>query len=427
MKVSLAYGSGHLEVDLPDRTTVIGPRAQPGLVDERSAMIAALEAPVAGRPLKQMLTSGCRVCIIFPDITRAMPNDRILPWLLDYLQRHGVRDEQIVLLNSTGTHRPNTPAELEQMLGTAICQRYRVVNHECERYLAMRPFGVTRTGAPVWINSLAADAEVRILTGFIEPHFFAGFSGGPKALMPGVAGLKTIMSNHGAANIASPRATFGITEGNPIWDEMLEIAQRVGESFLLNVSLNESRQITGWFAGDIAQAHRAGREFVRKAAMCAVDEPFDVVVTTNSGYPLDINLYQGVKGMSAAAVVAKPGATIILAAECREGTPAGSPSDQLLRSVRSPAELLARICSPGFAWPEQWQSHIQVTLQAKARILLYSSMSDEAVRAALLEPCPDIASEVAAQMIRIGAGARVAVLPHGPLTIPYLRDGSSQR
>lgn len=420
MKVALAYGQGQLEVDLPDDTTVLRPREQPGLPDERAALLAALEAPIGCAPLKASLKPGGKVCIIFPDITRAMPNARILPWLLDYLHAHGVRDEQIVLLNSTGTHRPNTPAELDVMLGKAITARYRVLNHYCEHDADLVQFGTTRSGAPALINRHAAEADVRILTGFIEPHFFAGFSGGPKALMPGVAGLKTIISNHGAANIGSPKATFGINEGNPIWDEMMEIALRVGPSFLLNVSLNEEKHITGWFAGELRAAHRRGREFVRESAMSKVDGPFDVVVTTNSGYPLDMNLYQGVKGMSAAAVIIKPGGTIILAAECREGMPLGSPCDQLLRSVQSPAELLARIATPGFEWPEQWQAHIQALIQSRARVLLHSAMPDEHVRANLIEPCPDIAAAVRAAVQTIGPGARVAALPWGPLTIPYI-------
>jgi nickel-dependent lactate racemase len=422
MNVALAYGQGRLEVELPDNTTVVQPRLQPALADERAALLAALDAPIGCEALREWLRPGCKVCIIFPDITRAMPNERVLPWVLDYLHGHGVRDEQIVLLNSTGTHRPNTPAELETMLGPAIMARYRVENHDCENDAEMVQFGHTRSGAPALINRLAAEADVRILTGFIEPHFFAGFSGGPKALMPGVAGLKTILSNHGAENIGSPRATFGVNEGNPIWDEMFDIAARVGRSFLLNVSLNEEKRITGWFAGDLGQAHRRGRDFVRNSAMQRVDAPFDVVVTTNSGYPLDMNLYQGVKGMSTAAVIAKPGATIILAAECREGLPAGSPSDKLLRSVRSPAELLARICSPGFSWPEQWQSHIQTLIQSRARVLLHSDMPEDLVRAALLEPCPDIAAAVRSLVARIGPSARVAVLPWGPLTIPYIAN-----
>jgi nickel-dependent lactate racemase len=422
MKVSLAYGEGRIEADLPDDTDVIKPRSVAGLPDERAALIQSLERPIGCRPLREWLTPGVKVCIIFPDITRAMPSRRVLPWLLEFLRDAGVTPEQVVLLNSTGTHRPNTPAELATMLGPDITARYTVINHLCEHEEDLIQFGMTSTGARALINRHAAHAPVRILMGFIEPHFFAGFSGGPKALMPGVAGLETIVSNHGAAHIGHPNATFGITEGNPLWEEMLDIAGRVGPSFLLNVTLNERHQITGWFAGDLAQAHRAGREFVREAAMQKVESPYDIVVTTNSGYPLDLNLYQGAKGMSAAARIAKPGGTIILAAECREGAPAGTPFQRLLSSGRSPEELLARICSPGFEWPEQWQVQIQTMIQSRLRVLVHTRMPDEELRAALLEPCPDISEAVRQERQKRGGKARIAALPFGPLTIPYLSN-----
>src|SRR5439155_6090580 len=196
-------------------------------------------------------------------------------------------------------------------------------------------------------------ADVRIITGFIEPHLFAGFSGGPKGIMPGCAGLKTVMSNHGARNIGDPHSAFGITIGNPIWEEMRDIALRIGPCFLLNVTLNEARRITGVFAGDLMAAHRAGIEFVRQAAMQKVKSPFEIVVTTNSGYPLDLNLYQGVKGMSAGARILQEGGTLILACECREGVPSGSPLDQLLREASSSEAILAMLAAPGFVRSEQ--------------------------------------------------------------------------
>ena len=238
--------------------------------------------------------------------------------------------------------------------------------------------------------------------------------------MPGVAGLATVMSNHGPRNIGHPNAAFGVTEGNPLWEELRDIALRVGPSFLLNVTLNERRGITGVFAGDMVEAHRAGCSFVRESAMRKVKEPFDVVVTTNSGYPLDQNLYQGVKGMSAAARILKPGGTIILACECREGTPAGSPFDRLLRSASGPEEVLARLATPGFVKPEQWQVQIQALIQRRARVLLHSTLPDEAVTRAWLTPCPDISATVRDLVREIGPQAGIAVLPQGPLTIPYL-------
>ncbi len=419
MKINLAYGETQLAIEFPeDRTTVIEPTHLPGLSDERAAVFDALDHPIAAPPLRDWIRPGNRVCIVFTDITRATPNARLIPWLLEYLS--AVPRDHITLLNGTGTHRPNTREELEKILTPAVVRDYRVINHECDQTESMVALGTTRTGAPALLNRHLAQAAVRIVTGFIEPHFFAGFSGGPKGIMPGVAGLATIMSNHGAANIGHPQSAFGITAGNPIWEEMRDIALRPGPSFLLNVALNPQREITGVFAGDLIEAHRTGIEFVRRSAMQKVDSPFEVVVTTNSGYPLDLNLYQSVKGMSAGARIIQPGGTLILAAECREGVPSGSPLDQLLRSARCPEQILTLLSTPGFVRPEQWQAQIQALIQRKANVLVYSSLPDEVVRGAFLTPCHDIGAEVARRLDGLGPGARVAVLPQGPLTIPYL-------
>jgi len=419
MKVQLAYGQGHLPVVLPDdRTTVIKPAHRPGLADERAAVTAALDQPIAARPLREWIKPGDRVCITFTDLTRATPNDRLIPWLLDYLS--GVPRDQITLLNQLGTHRPNTPAELDKLLTPAVTRHYRVLNHEPENPAVLKQFGTMRDGTPALIHRHLAEADVRIITGFIEPHFFAGFSGGIKGIIPGCGGLQSIMSNHGYQNIGDPRATFGVTFGNPLWEELREVALRVGPSFLLNVTLNEQRQITGVFAGDLIEAHRVGCEFVRESAMQKVERPFDIVVTTNSGYPLDLNLYQGVKGMSAGARILAKGGLLILACECREGLPPGSPLEKLLYSARNPAEILAMLSTPGFVRPEQWQAQIQALIQRDAEVLLYSSLPDEMVQRALLRPCRDIGATVVERLEKLGPNARVAALPQGPLTIPYL-------
>jgi nickel-dependent lactate racemase len=419
MKVNLAYGLGHLPVELPDAsTTIIEPSHQPGLPDERAAVLEALEHPTGAPPLKEWIKPGHRVCIVFTDITRATPNRRLIPWLLEYLS--SVPKTEILLLNGLGTHRPNSAAELEELLTANVVNSCRVLNHEPENPAQLVQFGFTREGKRALLNRHLAEADVRIITGFIEPHFFAGFSGGPKGIMPGVAGLETVMSNHRAANIADPSATFGITVGNPIWEEMRDIALRPGLSFLLNVALNEGRQITSVFAGDLISAHQLGCAFVKESAMQPVAAPFDLVITTNSGYPLDRNLYQGVKGMSAAARILKPGGTLILACECRDGVPAGSSFDQLLRADPSPEAILSRLANAERVQPEQWQAQIQALIQRNARILLYSSLSDEHLRAAHLSPCRDIGAAVRTVQASDGNAFRVGVLPQGPLTIPYL-------
>ncbi|HTL57587.1 MAG TPA: nickel-dependent lactate racemase [Candidatus Limnocylindrales bacterium] len=419
MNVQLAYGEGCLEVDLPEQqTTVIKPSFLPGLKDERRTVIEALGNPIEARPLRDWIKSGNHVCVVFTDITRATPNERLIPWLLEYLAE--VPPGNITLLNALGGHRHNTAAELDEMVTPAVTRRYRVVNHEAENAAELVALGTTRDGTPALLNRRFVEADVRIVTGFIEPHFFAGFSGGPKGVMPGVAGLKTIMSNHGTSNISDPKATFGKTRGNPIWEEMRDIALRAGPSFLMNVTLNENREITGVFSGDLIGAHAVGCEFVRKSAMQKVEAPFDIVVTSNSGYPLDQNLYQGVKGMSAGARVVKPGGTVILACECRDGVPFKSSFDRILRGAASPEQILDGLARSGSCVPEQWQAQIQGLIQRTSRVLLYSSLPDEVVRAAHLVPCRNIGETVKELLSSNENGARVGVLPQGPLTIPYL-------
>ena len=418
MTVNLAYGSGHLPIEVPDdRTTVIEPTHIDGLADEKESVINALQKPIGSQSLLDRISPATKICIAFTDLTRATPNDRIIPWLLEHL---GGPNDNITLLNQLGTHRPNTREELETMLTPEVVANYRVLNHEPENPKALVQVGTTADGTPALLNRHIVEADLRIITGFIEPHFFAGFSGGVKGIMPGCAGLETVMSNHGAKNIGDPQATFGVTVGNPLWEELRDIALKTGPSFLLNVTLNEQRDITNVFAGDIIEAHKTGCVFVKKSAMQPVEQPFDIVVTTNSGYPLDLNLYQGVKGMSAGARVLKEGGTLILAAECREGVPDGSPLDDLLRSADSIEEILAMLSTPGFVRPEQWQAQIQALVQRRAEVLVHCMLDNDTLEACHLAPCADINAEVAKRLAKLGPDAHVAVLPQGPLTIPYL-------
>jgi nickel-dependent lactate racemase len=339
--------------------------------------------------------------------------------LVEYLTEV-VAPDNITLINGTGTHRPNTDAELRQLLTDEVVEKYRVLNHKADDANELVEVGTTRAGGPALINRHLVEADVRIITGFIEPHFFAGFSGGPKGIMPGVAGLRTVLQNHSGVNLSSPQASFGVLDGNPIWEEMRDLALLVGESFLVNVTLNELREITGIFSGHLIRAHREGCDFVRQTAMQKVVAPYEVVVTTNSGYPLDQNLYQAVKGMSAAARIVRKGGTIIIASECSDGVPNGSPYERLLKHSDSFEALFRYITDPTREEPEQWQVIVQMVIQRRAEVLVYSGLPDEKVLAAKLVPCHDIAHAVRERLERAADGARVAVLPQGPLTIPYL-------
>jgi nickel-dependent lactate racemase len=333
----------------------------------------------------------------------------------------GTRPEDITIFIATGTHRANTDAELERMLGRDILSRYRVLNHDSRDAAALAFVGRTSTGVPVFLNREFLQADVRLTTGFVEPHFFAGFSGGPKMVAPGLAGLETVMTLHDASRIGHPNATWGVIEGNPVHDDVREIARMVGVHFALDVTLNREQKITAAFAGDILEQHRAACAYAKETAMRAVPSPFDVVLTTNSGYPLDQNLYQAVKGMSAAAKIVKRGGTIVCAAECRDGLPNHGSYGAVLASQPSPEALLAMINAPGYSVPDQWQVQVQAQIQLKARVLVKTDgLRPDEVRAAHFTPTDDVASAVRDALDRAGGAASLCVLPQGPQTIPYL-------
>jgi nickel-dependent lactate racemase len=421
MHVKLDYGRSGLDVDLPEqRVTIIEPVFREALPDPAAALTAALRAPSGRPPLRTLVQAGQTVAISVCDITRAQPRREMLTALFEEMEN--VRPEDVTILIATGTHRTNSRAELVNMLGGEIVERYRVVNHDSRDAASLEYVGKTGSNVPVFMNREWMRANIRITTGFVEPHFFAGFSGGPKMVAPGLAGLETVLVLHDARRIGHPNATWGVTEGNPIHDDVREIARMVGVDFSIDVTLNREQKITAVFAGDLFLEHRAACEAAKRNAMQAVESPFDVVLTTNSGFPLDQNLYQAVKGMSAAAKVVKPRGTIVCAAECCDGLPSHGSYGQVLASQPSPEALLAMINTPGYCVPDQWQVQIQAQIQMKADVLVKTSgLGPEAVRAAHFRPIEDVAAAVCDAMRAAGPNASLCVLPQGPQTIPYLR------
>ncbi len=424
MKVTLAYGRAGLEVDVPaGRADVVEPVEAAGLPDEATAITDSLRAPLGTASLRTLTGPSDTVVVVVNDGTRPMPSDRVLPPLLAEIEGAGVPREQVTILVATGTHRANTSAELDEMLGPAIARGYRVVNHDARDDSMLVCRGVTARGHPILLNRLYLEASVTILTGFVEPHFFAGFSGGPKPLMPGLAGLETVLHNHGPRMIAHPHAAFGVLEGNPIHEEQREIALGAPPTFSVNVALNGRREITGVWAGEMMAVHAVAVKFVRATAMRPIARAYDVVLTTNSGYPLDQNLYQSVKGLSAAARAVRDGGDIVLAAECGDGLPSHSVYADLLGAAASPEDVLARVEAAPEPIADGWQARIQAGIQRRAGVYLYSSLTDEVVRRALLTPIHDIAARVRASLAAHGPEARLLVLPQGPQTVVYRDEG----
>jgi lactate racemase len=422
MRVHLAYGETGLDVDLPDeRTTVVEPAWSAGAADSRSLLRDRLRKPVAGPPLREVVQPGQAVAISICDGTRAQPRHLMIPAVLEELD--GVVDRaDVVILVATGTHRGNTEAEIRAMLGDEVVDRVRVLNHDARDEASLVWMGHHGDGVPVWLDRHWVEADVRITTGFVEPHFFAGFSGGPKLAVPGLAGLETVLTLHDARRIGHPDATWAICEGNPVHDDIRAVVAAVGGvDFGFDVVLNREQEIVDAFAGELFAMHATARKAARQLAMRPVPHRFDVVVTTNSGFPLDQNLYQAVKGISAAATVVKDGGTIVCAAECRDGFPNHGSYREVLESATSPRALLDTIERRPRTIPDQWQVQVQAKVQTRARVVMHTSyLSDAALAAAHLEQTSDIGATVREALEAAGPDARVCVLPEGPQTIPYV-------
>jgi nickel-dependent lactate racemase len=441
--VRIDYGREGLDVELPEKhaPTILRAKQPVPLSDPISAIRDSLRNPLGARPLAEQCRAGgltgdgrgtphpppdkLQVGIAFNDVSRATPNDLIIPAIVEELREAGVRTENITLFNATGTHRQSPRQELEEILSPELVCTFRIVQNDCEAPGGHRFVGRTSGGTEVRILEEFLNQDIRIATGFIEPHFFAGFSGGGKAVVPGLAHLDTILHNHRAHHMDHPDATWGKTVGNPLWEDLAEAASFADPVFLVNVAMTGSKEIAAVFAGDREAAHNRGCSFVADHSFAPVDQEFDIVLTSNSGYPLDLNLYQAVKGMSAAGRIVRPGGEIIVAAECWDGLPSHGLFAKLVMEAESPEELLSQLHTKRWAVRDAWQAHIFALLRQKARITLVSSgLGPDDVPEALCSWAPTVeeALEAAAPGGPKAAGERptLCVLPEGPLTIPTL-------
>jgi lactate racemase len=424
MIIHLQYGKEGFEVDIPSsNVTTLAPRFIPGLPDEAAAFREAVRAPINSKPLRELIGANDRVAVVIPDITRPLPSDRLLAWL--FAELNHVQAGNFVIINGTGSHRVNTPAELTSMVGDEIASRYRIVNHNSHDPATLAFAGRTEDGRDIFYNREYVEADKRIVMGFIEPHFMAGFSGGYKGVFPAVADIDSIMHYHRADVIGHPKSTWGVIDGNPTQEQIRANGRALPVDFLVNVTLNRRRQITGFFCGDTSAAHERGCAFSKSTVMIPCPAPFPIVVTTNSGYPLDQNLYQAVKGMSAAAQVVEQDGLIVAASKCNDGFPNHGNFRKLLFDHDSPQAVLDTILAPGFSMYDQWEAQLLAMIRLKARVGLYSDIAPDEVRRAHLEPVVDAGEFIAGELKRIGKDAPIAVLPEGPMTIPYLSQTAS--
>jgi nickel-dependent lactate racemase len=400
------------------------PENPPALSDPETAFREAVGAPEGSRPLRELARKALencrgsgrppRVVIAVADHTRPVPDHLLVPWIAAEL---GVADTCVTLLIGTGTHRGSTPEELQKMLGSAA-QRFEVVNHDCHDAGNLVFVGHSSCGGACWMHRLWVEADLRLATGFIEPHFYAGFSGGSKAVIPGIAGLETVRHFHRASLIAHPHATWARVFDNPLQQLTREMAALAPAHFIVNVTLNHSKAITGIFAGGMEAAHNKGCEAALKEATVPVPRRYPIVVTTNAGFPLDQNFYQTVKGISAAARIVERGGLILVFSRCNHGLPEEGEFAQILAEPVSDLELHHRILATQNTRHDQWQVQTLMQCLEKARIVLFSELppGDRARTRTehTRDPLRVIQEFVATRKERPVA---TAILPEGPLSI----------
>ena len=419
MRTELQYGKGELTVEIPSSdVTVLRTKHEDGLPNEAAAFREAVRHPIGSAPLNELVGAKDRVAVVIPDITRPLPSDRLLPWLFEELLHVPTRN--VTIINGTGSHRPNTEEELVAMVGSEVASNFRVVNHNAHDPDTLAFAGRSPEGRDVYMNREYVEADRRIVLGFIEPHFMAGFSGGYKGVFPAVADIDSIMHYHRASVIGHARSTWGVLEENPTQDQIRANGSLLPVDFLVNVTINRNKEITGYYCGDVLAAHERGCEANKASVMVACEREYPIVVTTNGGYPLDQNLYQAVKGMSAAYQIVSDGGLIVSASRCNDGFPNHGNFRRMLLEHSSPQKMLETIYSPGFSMFDQWQVQLFALILQRARVGLYSEIPAEDVRSVHLQPITDIALTISEELERIGEDAPVAVLPEGPMTVPYL-------
>ena len=416
MKISIPYGRTHLQAEIPDAQVkaVLGTHLESYTppMGETELVEAALRAPIGSEPLEKLAAGKENIVLIASDHTRPVPSKVLVPPMLAAVRR-GNPDAKITILIATGCHRGTTKAELVEKFGPEIVEKEHIVIHDCTDESSLVTLGTLPSGGELRINRVAADADLLISEGFIEPHFFAGFSGGRKSVLPGIASRETVCWNHNADFIASPFARTGILEGNPIHRDMIYAARAAKLAFICNVVINAEHKVMGAFAGDCEQAHIAGTEFLKGLCQCPRAEA-DIVITSNNGYPLDQNIYQAVKGMTAGEATCREGGVIIMVAACNDG----HGGESFMKTVSAPgtaAQLLAAIEATPKAdtLADQWESQILLRILSRFRVVLVSGADPEMVRAMKMHPAKDLPEALQTARSLLGREGSVTVIPEG--------------
>jgi lactate racemase len=401
--------------------TILRKSRMPVIAQPRTAIRQALDHPVGAPPLSE-LAQGCRsACILICDITRPVPNGLFLPILIERLLDAGLSAHNIKVLVATGLHRPNEGDELAELVGDSwVLKTIQVLNHAARDEAGLINLGTTATrGTPVWLNWHFVEADLKIATGLVEPHFMAGYSGGRKVIAPGIAGQKTITTFHNAHFMGHPKAANCILEGNPLHEEQLEIIRMLGGALALNTVIDDERRLSFVNFGEIVESHLDAVNFMRGYAEIPIQQRFKTVVTSAAGYPLDKTYYQTVKGMVGPLDILAPGGHLIIASACDEGmgSPAYVEAQQRLLQLGQ-TKFMEAIKSKTHAAIDEWQTQMQLKPMAVGSIHLYSEGLSEEDRALTGVDTINSVTEAIQASVAQSGDQRVAIIPEGPYIVP---------
>ena len=422
METDLAFGKTGIKVKLPGgfRYRLLEARSAKPLPDWQQALEAALDAPIGTPPLSALASGRNSAAISVCDITRPAPNSKTLPPLLRRLVEGGMPKENVVILIATGLHRPATPDEIREICGAEVAASFRVVNHMARELASHRYLGTAPAGTPVYIDDRFVAADLHITLGFIEPHLMLGYSGGRKLIAPGLAAQETIKVLHSPKFMRDPRAAEGSIEDNPLHRELVDISRMARHDFMLDVALARDRSIAAIFAGHPEEAHRRGVRFVSETMLETLDEPVDAVITTAAGYPLDLTLYQSIKGVTAASHIVKPGGHIVLMAACEEGVGADE-FRRMLLAGGTEAQFLRSI-EDGPVTVDQWQIEKLALVASRQRISWYvPGVPAEYQKRLWGRWYPTAQSALEGLAGELAPGSTVAVIPEGPYVLAKAR------
>ncbi|MHA1884771.1 MAG: nickel-dependent lactate racemase family protein [Promethearchaeota archaeon] len=423
--MKFSYGKKGLDLTLDPKwdTTVIRPNKQSPINDPVKEIQKAISHPLNSLPLKEIIQGKDiinNVCIVVSDATRPVPSHIILEALINELNVYGVRDDQIFLLIATGLHRSSRDYELDRIIGRTLRKRIKTLDHVATDKETLKYMGETADNTPIFINKHYYNSDVKILTGYVEPHFFFGFSGGRKSIIPGIAGEETIQANHSAENIASQHSRFGSFENNLMHQMATKISNKVGVDFVLNVCINAEHEIVSIAAGELEMVQQHLVRFQMQQVFKKISEHFDIVVCGNGGYPLDLNLYQAVKSMAIGEMAVKSGGTIISVNECIDGIGQDN-FRELIFSRKTPKELYNQILNKVLIVPDQWEIQILTRILMKADIFVVSELGEKDLGNIGLKNAETVEEAIKIALKKHGKDARILILPSGPQVIPFLK------